>query len=695
MTDDKDKLAKSEKDIWEEARDRLKLCQDAESDNRKLAKADLVFREGEQWDKKPMTSASLETIELTINLTDPLVRRVVNNMKQQRPRGKCHPVGDNADVETAQVINGICRHIEYRSNASVAYDTGGEMAVTMGWGYWRLIIEYASPDSFDQEIKILPIRNPFTVYLDPGSIMPDGSDATWGIISIKEKLTEYRRKYGDIPKVAWTSGEDDLKLDWESEQEIRLAEYFRIVEKTDILFELSDPSGRKFVKWKDEMPNPQSMQQAGLVVTSQRKSSRKTVELYKLNGLKVIGKQIIPGTFIPIIRCEGNAVDIDGKVYRRGMVRAMQDPQRMVNFGEVAKIKRLGLTPQAPWVAAEGQLVGHPEWEATNRAAHPVLTYKPVTVQTAQGEMVLPPPQRQAPAGIEQGFSEFVGNMRANLNAVAGSPNEPGQDMQGEVISGKAINARQGLSDQSHFQYYDNQTMAIDHTWTVMLEWIPHVYSTDKMQRIIGEDGLPQMVQINQAQNGDGVSKVKNDLTVGRYDVVMDTGPGYMTKRQEGLAQIMQLMGTPLGEEAAKVGSDLIFRLFDDPYMQQLADRMAAMTPQGLEKAMEGMPDNAKAIIQSLSKQLQQAQQQLQAAQAGITKAHIDATVKAHGIEEKTKTEKEWMETELKKEHMKGTVQLHTEEVKAGASLIDSRGVQAHEKVMEGLKQLNSGENNG
>lgn len=686
MNEDKDKLALADKEIWEEARDRLKLADDAESRNRSLAKADLIFREGDQWDKKPVTSASLESIELTINLTDPLVRRVVNNMKQQRPRGKCHPVGDGADVETANVMNGLGRHIEYRSNASVAYDTGGEMAVSMGWGYWRIINEYAAPDSFDQEIRILPIRNAFTVWLDPGSIMPDGSDATWGIISVKMKRTEYRRLYGKEPQISWIfTGEDDLRQDWENEEQIRLAEYFRTMDKSDTLYELTDQSGRKFVKWKDELPQPESMQQAGITITSKRESSRRTIQWFKLNGLAVVDKKTLPGTYIPIIRCEGNAIDIDGEIHRRGMVRAMMDPQRMVNYGEVAKIRRLGLTPQAPYIAAEGQLDGHPEWQDANRIAYPVLIYKPATIVTAQGETPLPPPQRQAPAGIEQGFSEFVGGMRANLNAVAGSPNEPGQDMQGEVISGVAIQRRQGLSDQSHVQYYENQTLSIAHTWRIILEWIPFIYSEERMQRIIGEDGTPSVIKVNEKQTDGGISKIKNDLTIGRYDVVMDTGPGYQTKREEGAANLLQLLGTPMGEEISKVGADLILRTFDDPYLQQLADRFAAMTPEGLEKAMEGMDDKAKAIIQTLNKQLQQCQQQLKDAESGLIKTKLETTVKAHDTEE-------WVKVEREKMHLQATNKLDVEHLKAGAALIDSKNVQAHEKEMVGQQQLNEGD---
>lgn len=690
-----DKLATTDKEIWEEARDRLKMAEDAESKNRALAKADLIFREGEQWDKKPNTSVSLETIELTINLTDPLVNRVVNNMKQQRPRIKCHPVAEGADLETANVINGLIRHIEYRSNASIAYDTAGDLAATMGWGFWRVIIEYAAPDSFDMEIRILPIMNAFTVYLDPSAIMPDGSDAYWGIISNKIKKTEYRRVYGKEPQVSWSPGDDDRVKNWVNEEEIRIAEYFRIMEKSDTLYQLTDPSGRNFSKWKEELPSQAAMKAAGMTITDERKSSRKTVELFKLNGLSVISRQTIPGTYIPIIRCQGNARDIDGEVYRRGMVRSMMDPQRMVNFGEVAKIKRLGLTPMAPYIAAEGQLDGHPEWTEANRIPYPVLTYKPVTVTTPQGEIPLPPPQRQSPAQLEQGFAEFTGGMRANLNTVAGAPNEPGQDTQGEVVSGIAITARQGLSDQSHFQYYDNQTLGISHTGRIILEWIPHVYSEEKMQRIIGEDGIPQMVQINQGVTNNGIKTVKNDLTVGRYEVTMDSGPGTQTKREAALESIMAMLGTPLGEEASKVAPDLLFRLFDDPYMQQIADRFAAMTPQGLEQAMEGMPDNAKSIIQALSKQLQACQQQLQEAESGLTKEKMITATKMHDAHLKAETEDKRIHADVVMNHENNQTKLHIEDKKAGAMMIDSENVRAHEKEMIGQKLLNEGDKNG
>jgi hypothetical protein len=462
-------------------------------------------------------------------------------------------------------------------------------------------------------------------------------------------------------------GLGDGRREWDDKEEIRLAEYFRLREKPEQLYLIqgargSANEGKEFTKYLSEMPRGPdgkllSIDEVRLRLAAQqfdivddRPSVKRQLEWFRVNGLKVIERQQLPGMYIPVFRVEGKAKDIDGQVRRRGMVEGMMDPQRMVNYGEVAKIKRLGLTPQAPWVAAEGQLDGHPEWDNANQKSHAVLTYKPVTIQTGQGEIPLPPPMRQQPAQLEAGFSEFTQGMRSNLMALAGMPSEPGQDEQGQVVSGQAIKRRQFLSDQSHFRYYDNLTLAIAQCWRCMVPWIQVYFSEERMQRVIGEDSTPQMVKLNEQttepgenEGDDPVAKVKNDMSIGTYDIVMDTGPGYETKREEGADNMIDLMRVgPLAEIIAKTGADLVFRAIDHPYMQELADRLQATNPDGLEKIMEGLSSRAKSIVQALQKQVDALKQENQTLQqdlkAGITKAHLAAAVKAHDTEVKART---------------------------------------------------------
>lgn len=676
--EDREFAAITDEEIWEEARDRLQIADEAYQENRTRAKEAMLFRDGEQWGDDVNEIDVEDNIELTINLTDTFVRRVVNNIRQQRPRGKCHPVGDGADIELAEIMNGIGRHVETRSEASIAYDLAAERAVDAGEGYFRLIAEYESPRSFKKDLRILPIRNIFSVHMDPGAILPSGADQTWCLISTMMKRQEYKRRYPNAKNVNWSDIDRQTnRLEWEAKEEVRLAEYFRIREKAEMLYLIRGQNGEEFAMYRSEMPREQGKKfsidyaaerfsSIGHRIDGERMSCKRQVEWFRLNGLIVVERQEIPGSYIPVFRVDGNTVDIDGKVRRKGMVTGLMDAQRMVNYGEVAKIKRLGLAPKAPWVAAEGQLDGHPEWDNANQKAYPVLTYKPVLLETGGLPVMVPPPARQEPAQIEQGFSEFVQGMRSNLMALAGAPNEPGQDEKGVVVSGRAIEKRQYLSDQSHFQYYESLTQAIAQCWRVIAEWIPTYYSeVGRVQRIIGEDSTPQMVTLNQPSDDPNDRKIKNDLSVGRYDVVMDTGPGYDTKREEGAENMIELLKIPpLAEIIAKTAPDLVFRSIDHPYMQELADRLMAANPEGLKKVMEGMSSRAKSVIQSLANENQALTQKLNAAlqevKFGLRKTHMQSIVKAHDTETRADTA------------------LKVEEIRAAGKLIDSRADRDH-----------------
>ena len=633
-----------------------------------------------------------------------MVKRVENNIKQQRPRGKCHPVGEGADIEIAELINGIGRHIETRSEASIAYDTAATQAITAGWGYFRLIVEFVNARSFDKDMRIVPIRNLFTVNMDPSAVMPHGGDQMWCVISTKMKRIEYKRRYPNAEPAGWSPADRESRADWEDDEDIRLAEYFRIREKPEKLYLIRGQQGQEFTKYRSELPRDNGkimtlaelkplMAERGLWIDDERDSVKRQVEWFRLNGLKVVERQQVPGTYIPVFRVEGNATDIDGKVIRRGMVESMMDPARMVNYGEVAKIRRLGLTPLAPWVAAEGQLDGHPEWTDANQKAYPAMIYKPIVIETSAGPTMPPPPTRQQPTGIEQGFAEFVQGMRSNLMSVAGMPNEPGQDKQGEVVSGRALKRRQFLSDQSHYQYYDNETLAIAQCWRVMVELIPSTFNKERMQRIIGEDSTPQMVKINektteQGDDGKAINKVKNDLSVGIYDVVMDTGPGYETKREEGAESLIDLLKIqPLAEVIVKTGPDLVMRSIDHPYMQELADRLMAATPEGLEKVMEGLSSQAKSLVKYLNNENDALKKELQQVQAdlkyGITKAHLAATVKAHDVEESNATKRADTEsrerTQVTTTAMKIHGEMSREEIGVAGKILDTHVKAGHE----------------
>lgn len=689
--------ATNDEDILLEARERFKIAEEAEGINRKNGVNALNFLNGDQWDtniKNDRTTTNRPA--LTINHANTFVQKLKNTLRQQRPRIKVHPTGGGARVETATVIGGIIRDIENSSNASVAYDAGVERAIDVGWGYWRILGDYINSKSFDQELKIAPIRNSFTVYMDPASVMPAGEDQTWCIISQVMPRREYRRKNPNEPNVDWQEGATgDDTLDWENKETIRLAEYYRIHEVADTLFLMTD--GR--TAFKSELPKEESMAAAGWTFARdrngnpiQRRTTRKQVEWYQINGRRVIDFRVIPGRFIPVIRCEGNVLDVNGKVHRKGMVQDMMDPARMFNYWRTAQTERYALAPKAPWVAAEGQLDGHPEWHDANQKSYSVLVYKPMLFPDAQTPV--PPPQRQQPAQIEAGMTEAAMGAQSDLMAVAGMPLD-NPEIQARVVSGnKHLQRRQGMQDLVHYQFYDKQTLAIMWTGIVLLELMPHYYDTKRMQRIIGEDGLPSMVEINPEtpNESNAIFNIKKNLDpeVARYDIVMDTGPGYATKREEGTEAVLGLLGTPLAEPIVKSGADIVVRNMDFAGADELADRLAVDNPEGMQKIVDGLPKQAQTIVKSLMSQNQQMQQVIQQQQleikyhGQIKAADRDAKVKMEAAKLEVANEKSIRDDATKRfdTEIDASTRRDVAEIGAAAQLLNSHLESRQEEKM-------------
>ena len=140
----------------------LRHVSETDSLNRSEGLEDLRFRYGDQWPVEIQNSRQLEARPmLTINETDAYLRKIENQQRQQRPRMNPHPVGSKASIEVAKVLKGLCRHIEVNSDADNAYDLAFSFALTNGVGYYRLHSDFTRPNSFDQDIYIDQVENPF------------------------------------------------------------------------------------------------------------------------------------------------------------------------------------------------------------------------------------------------------------------------------------------------------------------------------------------------------------------------------------------------------------------------------------------------------------------------------------------------------------------------------------------------------
>jgi len=597
----------------------LRLVGEADSQNRAEALGDLKFAAGDQWPVEIQNSRNLESRPcLTINKIDAYVRQVTNQQRQQRPRIKVHPVNNEGDLKIAEVIEGITRHIEVNSNADTAYDTAFEYAVKMGWGYWRVTTNYISEDSFDQEIYIEPVDDPFSVYFDPNSVSPDGADAERCLITSVMSKAAFRQAYPGADDGANFSARatGDSDAEWVTKEDIRLAEYWHIERVKSTLVLLSD--GTKV--YEDELPSAEMLDASGITIMDKRPSYRKKVKWCKLTAMEVLEEREWPGKYIPIIPCYGAQVVVEGKRKKYGLVRFAKDPQRMFNFWRTALTESIALAPKPKWLIAEGQDEGHEsEWALANLKSTPVLRYKQKDIEGVPA----PVPTRIQPEPPPDGIMVASSAIADDLKTVLGIF-DPSQALPGN-ISGKALQGQQQQIDLSNFHFYDNMTRSIKQTGKIILDLVPKIYDTKRVLRIIGVDGKPDMVTINEVE---ATGEVLNDVTVGLYDVVMDTGPGYNSKRQQAVDTMMPLMAEPTVFQAA---GDLLFRNMDFPGADIIADRLAAMNPLSQIDEKSDVPPQIQMKMLQMQKAMADQEQKMIAMQLEINNRGQVAQIKEDG----------------------------------------------------------------
>jgi hypothetical protein len=548
---------------------------------------------------------------LTINKLPQHVRQVTNQQRQNRPSGKVIPADDNADVAVAEVFDGIIRHIEYMSDADVAYDTACDNQVTYGEGYIRILTEYAREDSFDQDLRIGRIRNSFSVYMDPTIQDPCGSDAKWCFITEDLLKEEFERMFPDAAPITsiMAQGIGDQSLSqWISQNTVRIAEYFYIDhEKAKLNLYPGNVTA-----FNGTPQDGQLKAMFGQPVRT-RTVDRRKVMWVKTNGYEVLDEREWIGKYIPVVRVVGNEFEVDGRLYVSGLVRNAKDAQRMYNYWTSQEAEMLALAPKAPFVAYGGQFEGYEmQWKTANTTNWPYLEVNPDVTDGAGN--VLPLPQRSQPPMAQTGLIQAKMGAAEDIKSTTGQYNASlGQ--QGNERSGKAILARVQEGDTGTYHYVDNLGRAIRHITRQLVDMIPKIYDTERVARIVGVDGEVGMAKINPQQPepvkpimdaaGNVIEKIYNP-TVGTYDVVITTGPSYLTKRQEAVEAMANILQT--SPQLWQVAGDLFIKNMDWPGAQEMAARFKKIIDPKVLAEDDKSPElqSAEQMIEALTQQLNQ-----------------------------------------------------------------------------------------
>ena len=590
--------------VIQEALEQFEESESATTFNRQDAYEDIIFgRLANQWPDKVRKQREAEGRPcLTINRCLPFIRQIVNEARRNTPAIKVSPADSQADVNTAEVINGLIRAIQHgKRKADVAYDTAVEHAVSGGFGFFRIGIDYVNSETFDMEAYIDRIPNPLMVHWDPSTTEFDSSDWDYAFISDWWTEDQFKRKYPDAEMVSFEGNTREATISlWMDEERVRIAEYFTRTENKRKLYRLSDGN----VVRKENLPEMarQSFEAGGidlggqisdeeaigaflaangLSITHTREAPYYEVMRRIISGTEVLEEDPWPGSVIPICPVWGDEVIIDGRRHYRSLIRDAKDPQMMFNFWRTAATELVALAPRAPYIGPKGFVPKgqEDEWASANTRSWPYLEYDP-----SAGN----PPQRQPFAGVPAGALQEALNSSDDMKAITGIF-DSSIGAESNEKSGKAILARERQSNTSNYHFLDNLNRAIEAAGNILVDIIPSVYSERQTIRILGEDQKEKVVKLMaeaggpQEENIDGEPEIYN-LSVGRYDVKVEAGVDYATAREETRETIIEIMRQVPG--AAQLLGDIALENMDFPQHEEAAKRLQLLLPPQIQQAL-------------------------------------------------------------------------------------------------------------
>lgn len=616
---------RDDKKLLEEARRRFKACMDADRANRRLAVDDLEFlhEPGMQWDDQIKSERGNRPC-YEFNKLRVTIKRIVNDIRANRPQGKVRATEDG-DTETAELMEGLIRNVWANSDGDAAVDTAAEYQVGGGMGAWRVRTVYSRDDAWEQDINIEPIRNPFSLWADPASKDPVKRDARYWFLESRLAKDVYEEKYGKKEAIDFDGSEFEDDEEWQDDEHVRIAEYWY---KKPVIKRLALLDDGQTV----DMDTTPASALGERQIVRMREVQAHQVCMAVISGDKVLeGPTEWAGTHFPFVVVYGEHLVIDGKVKWFGLARWAKDAQRAYNYSRTLAVEAVALAPQAnKWWATPTQAEGNlTSWARAHKENLPYLIYNP-------DPMAAGPPREMGGGNIPPALVQEIAISSEDIKGVTGIY-DPSLGARTNAVSGVAKRAEISQGEIATFNYSDNIARGIRRTWEILTDLIPKVYDTQRTIRVLGNDGAERFAQINTVDPLTG--EVTNDLSRGKYDVTITTGPSFATQRQEAAEVYMALMQAM--PQVMGLAGDLVFKAVDLPYADEIAERIKATLPPPIqqmlaskEKTGKALPpeavaamakaDEAMMLMQQQNQLVQQAAQELEGEKAEVERAKAE-----------------------------------------------------------------------
>lgn len=605
-------------EIHSEAMKRFRDCEEAEDDERELARDDMVFATvgGQQYDQRYERNRSRPRYE--INKIHHAINQVIGEFCQNDYSIRVRPAGGDATKDIANTYAGLIRNILNCSNFRDIRKEAFKEQCFAGLGAFRVLTDFLDPEAFEQDVRVQWIPDAVaSVYFDPWDKDPLKRNSDYCFVVEDMDPETFKEMYPNSPLADVAAEPMQTRVfdtGWVRERAIRVAEYFK---KTPVKKKLLQLSTGEVVFEEDVAQILDELAQQGVTVTNERMTDHYRIDWYKISGAEVLeGPTEWPGTrYIPVVPAYGYHQWIDGRLHFRGMVRHSKDPQRIYNYATSAMVEAAAKSPKDMTFVTPEQVGEHVEqYKNFNVNNNSFLMYSHQPDQPPPFKLPAPQVQSALIQQVQQADQDLqatIGRSAAALGNVNLAP--------GNTPSGQAVANIQKGSDLGQVELFANADAATEALGDILLDVIPRVYDTERQVRIIQPDGKDEFRTINQevvdVQTGETV--MFNDLHAGKYDLLITTGPSFQTQREQTFQMITQLAAAdPM---FMQMTADLLMQSIEHPLSEEFEKRARKqLLQQGL-------------VEPSSDEEIQQAEASAQQMQAEAERARAieDATIKA------------------------------------------------------------------
>jgi len=665
--------------------ERFGIMDNAWAQNRKNHADDVRFLYIEQWDSQDRDERTKNHVPtLTINLLLRHSHSLVNSIRQNIPGSIVSPKDDDAHKDVARILEGHLRNVNHSSNADLAMVLAAANAEHGGYGAWEIVTKYeqddpdeAEPDAFDQEIRLKPIPHMSLLYFDPHFIMPDASDLEDYCLVSRLAKKRFEAKYGEPGERPTGDTVSAAFSQLWNEEMVPVAKWCYL-----------DSETRTITKGKRS-----------------RTATVQTVKWIKTNGKRILERGTLPIKRVPLILTFGDLVPIDGRWHTQGQVRPQRDPQRAYNYMESGIARAIGNATMSGWTGPSESMEAFENiYAEQNRKPTPMLPYEPTVVGNTvlKPERIVPDPP---PAALLAGRESAAQNIENVSGKFQPMPNGPSN----RITLGQET-ARRNDSDLGTFQYADNLRRAKKLSDSIVLDLTPAVYDTERVLRILGEDGSTHdTVNVNTEQHPDAMPEavwssrdvegkiVKNyDLRIGTYGVEVESGPDFATRRDQEAANQLELMkvnpalapvvsyfmaGNQKWRGAEKLQTAVLAMLnMTMPQVAQALTDKESMDPQAEAAQL-------RAQVQQLTQAAQQMGQLIQAMKGKLDDKQRDQALKAMQIAAQEMTKRLDTLSKLQGQHITTEGHLLTESLKHHQNLMGMAYAKHLDMLSEGADQ--------